>query len=175
MTLSSVSLCEIWSEVKDWGGFFIFEHCQRHIQPSLVEYFCRMNCSNKTANKHKSSFPPSTSQPPTPLSPCSSSWWLSFSYVGCIMAALLVAVREANLSAGQWFILTAASIISAPFFIPLLKRKERNCHLHCEGSLYWHRFLSSLEDNGPTKLHFIYCSSYKEMTKVTFAVIYDLG
>ena len=71
MTLSSVSLCEIWSEVKDWGGFFIFEHCQRHIQPSLVEYFCRMNCSNKTANKHKSSSPPSTSQPPTPLSPCS--------------------------------------------------------------------------------------------------------
>ena len=58
MTLSSVSLCEIWSEVKDWGGFFIFEHCQRHIQPSLVEYFCLMNCSNKTANKHKSSFPP---------------------------------------------------------------------------------------------------------------------
>ena len=56
------------------------------------------------------------------------------------MAALLVAVREANLSAGQWFILTAASIISAPFFIPLLKRKERNCHLHCEGSaksMYW--------------------------------------
>ena len=75
--------------------------------------------------------------------------------LGCIMAALLVAVREANLSAGQWFILTAASIISAPFFIPRLKRKERNCHLKCEGSLYWYCFLSSLEDNEPTKLHFI--------------------
>ena len=50
---NSLASREIWSEVKGWGGVFLFKHCQRHIEPSLVEYFCRMSCSSKINNSQK--------------------------------------------------------------------------------------------------------------------------
>ena len=58
MTLSSVSSCEIWSEVKGWGEFSNI--VKATLSLALLSTFAEWTVQTKstTANKHKSSFPP---------------------------------------------------------------------------------------------------------------------